>query len=451
VAAQPGRAGGPRLRPPRVVCEGDSLPFVLTWHPSHLPAPRDVDPYEALASTERYWTDWARQCTYSGRYRDAVVRSLATLKALTYEPTGGIVAAATTSLPEAIGGVRNWDYRFCWLRDATMTLEALLRSGYRDEAKAWRSWLMRAVAGSPEDLQIMYGVAGERRLEEYELDWLPGYEGSRPVRVGNSAAKQLQLDVYGEVADSLFLAVGSGIQPERHAWSLQSAMMGFVEQHWSDPDEGLWEVRGPRRHFVHSKVMTWVAVDRAVRMIESFDRRGPLDQWRALRDEIHREVCAKGFDAERGTFTQSYGSRELDAALLLIPRVGFLPPSDPRVVGTIEAVQRELTTDGFVERYATGEEQGVDGLPGQEGAFLACSFWMAGALQQIGRTDEARELFERLLDLRNDVGLLAEEYDPRLKRLVGNFPQAFSHVPLVLTAYDLEGHDGLRGGGRQTT
>jgi GH15 family glucan-1,4-alpha-glucosidase len=305
---------------------------------------------------------------------------------------------------------------------------------------------MRAVAGSPEDLQIMYGVAGERRLEEYELDWLPGYEGSRPVRAGNSAAKQLQLDVYGEVADSLFLAVNSGIQQERHAWSLQNSMMGFVEQHWSDPDEGLWEVRGPRRHFVHSKVMTWVAVDRAVRMVENFDRRGPVDRWRALRDEIHREVCAKGFDAERGTFTQSYGSRELDAALLLIPRVGFLPATDPRVVGTIEAVQRELTTDGFVERYATGDgDHTVDGLTGREGAFLACSFWLAGALQQIGRAEEARELFERLLDLRNDVGLLAEEYDPRLKRQVGNFPQAFSHVPLVLTAYDLEGHDGLRG------
>ncbi|GLY91669.1 glycoside hydrolase family 15 protein [Actinoallomurus iriomotensis] len=429
-----------------VVCEGDSLPFVFTWHPSHLPAPRDVDPYEALAGTERFWTEWAAQCTYSGPYRDAVVRSLATLKALTYEPTGGIVAAATTSLPEAVGGVRNWDYRFCWLRDATMTLEALLRSGYRDEAKAWRSWLMRAVAGSAEDLQIMYGVAGERRLEEYELDWLAGYENSRPVRVGNSAAKQLQLDVYGEVADSLFLALNSGIQQERHAWSLQSSMMGFVERHWSDPDEGLWEVRGPRRHFVHSKVMTWVAVDRAVRMVENFDRRGPVERWRALRDEIHREVCAKGFDAERGTFTQSYGSRELDAALLLIPRVGFLPPNDPRVIGTVEAVQRELTSDGFVQRYATGDdEHGVDGLPGREGAFLACSFWLAGALQQIGRAKEARDLFERLLDLRNDVGLLAEEYDPRLKRQVGNFPQAFSHVPLVLTAYDLDGHDGLRG------
>ncbi|GAA0370146.1 glycoside hydrolase family 15 protein [Actinoallomurus spadix] len=428
-----------------VVCEGDSLPFVCTWHPSHLPTPRDVDPYDALDGTERFWTGWARQCTYDGRYRDAVVRSLATLKAMTYEPTGGIVAAATTSLPEDVGGVRNWDYRFCWLRDATMTLEALLRSGYRDEAKAWRAWLMRAVAGTPQDLQIMYGVAGERRLAEYELPWLPGYEDSRPVRVGNSASTQLQLDVFGEVADSLYLALNTGIQPERHAWSLQRALTEFLEGHWNDPDEGLWEVRGPRRHFVHSKVMTWVAVDRAVRMIETFDRQGPLDKWRALRDEIHREVCAKGFDSDRGTFTQSYGSKELDAALLLIPRVGFLPPDDPRVVGTVEAIQRELTVDGFVQRYETGEQdQGVDGLPGREGAFLACSFWLAGALRQIGRAGEARELFERLLDLRNDVGLLAEEYDPRLRRQVGNFPQAFSHVPLVLTAYDLDGHDGVR-------
>jgi GH15 family glucan-1,4-alpha-glucosidase len=425
-----------------VVAEGDSLPFVLTWHPSHLPAPRDVDPYDALADTERFWIDWAGRCTYQGRYRDAVVRSLVTLKALTYDPTGGIVAAPTTSLPETIGGVRNWDYRYCWLRDATMTLEALLRSGYRDEAAAWRAWLMRAVAGSPGDLQIMYGVAGERRLEEYELDWLPGYEGSRPVRVGNSAAKQLQLDVYGEVSDSLYLALNSGIQPERHAWSLQSALTGFLERHWSDPDEGLWEVRGPRRHFVHSKVMAWVAVDRAVKMIERFDREGPADKWRALRDEIHAEVCAKGFDPDRGTFTQSYGSRELDAALLLIPRVGFLPADDPRVVGTVEAIQRELTRDGFVERYQTGEDGGVDGLPGREGAFLACSFWLAIALRQIGRVDDARELFERLLDLRNDVGLLAEEYDPRLKRQVGNVPQAFSHVPLVLAAYELDDHNG---------
>jgi GH15 family glucan-1,4-alpha-glucosidase len=423
------------------VCAGDSLPFVMTWHPSHLPAPKCVEPYEALAGTEKFWTDWAAQCTYNGPYRDVVIRSLATLKALTFEPTGGIIAAATTSLPEAVGGERNWDYRYCWLRDSTLTLEALLRSGYREEATAWRAWLMRAVAGSPDDLQIMYGVAGERRLEEYEVDWLPGYENSLPVRVGNSAAKQLQLDVYGEVSDSLFLALDNGIQPERHAWSLQKGMVTFLEDHWRDPDEGLWEVRGPRRHFVHSKVMAWVALDRAVKMVEKYDRPGPLEQWKALRDEIHAEVCEKGFNTERNTFTQSYESTELDAALLLIPRVGFLPPDDPRVIGTVEAIQRDLTTDGFVARYETGTGADVDGLKGQEGAFLACSFWLADALHMIGRTDEAREMFERLISLRNDVGLLAEEYDPRLKRQVGNFPQAFSHVPLVLTAYDLDSHD----------
>jgi GH15 family glucan-1,4-alpha-glucosidase len=424
------------------VCAGDTLPFVLTWNASHLPKPNEVDPMAALEETEQYWTDWARQCSYNGTYREPVMRSLATLKALTFEPTGGIVAAATTSLPEDVGGVRNWDYRYCWLRDATLTLEALLRSGYRDEAKAWRGWLMRAVAGSAEDIQIMYGVAGERRLEEFELDWLSGYAGSRPVRVGNSAAKQLQLDVYGEVSDSLYLALDRGIQPERHAWSLQRGMVDFLDQHWRDPDEGLWEIRGPRRHFVHSKVMAWVAFDRAVRMVEKYDRPGEADKWRATRDEIHAEVCAKGFDADKNSFVQSYEGTELDASLLLIPRVGFLPASDPRVVGTVEAIQRELTEDGFVARYQTGPSDGVDGLPGHEGAFLACSFWMADALHMVGRTGEGRELFEHLLSLRNDVGLLAEEYDPRLKRQVGNFPQAFSHVPLVLTAYDLDSHDG---------
>ncbi|MCW2885556.1 MAG: hypothetical protein QOE54_1666 [Streptosporangiaceae bacterium] len=424
------------------VAAGQQFPFVLTWHPSHLPPPEPVDPMLALVETEHLWLEWVGSFTYDGRWRDAVIRSLITLKALTYAPTGGIVAAPTTSLPEAIGGIRNWDYRYCWLRDATMTLEALLRSGYTEEAEAWRQWLLRAVAGSPDDIQIMYGVAGERRLAEWEVDWLPGYHDSKPVRVGNGAFGQLQLDVPGEVMDSMYLSLRAGLQPARHAWAMMTALLKYLEPRWSQPDEGLWEVRGASRHFVHSKVMCWVAFDRGVRMVEEFGRPGPVDHWRRIRDQIHREVCEKGYDPVRMTFTQSYGSAEVDASLLLIPQVGFLPPEDPRVIGTVETVRRELGENGFIKRYPTGQGMAADGLVGEEGAFLACSFWMADALRLIGRKEDAVAMFEKLLSLRNDVGLLAEEYDPRLRRQVGNFPQAFSHVPLIRTAYDLDGHDG---------
>ncbi|MDQ3430771.1 MAG: glycoside hydrolase family 15 protein [Actinomycetota bacterium] len=418
---------------------GEEVSFVLTWHPSHLPPPRPVDAPRELENTEALWRDWLGCCSYEGPWRDAVQRSLITLKALTYQPTGGVVAAATTSLPEDLGGVRNWDYRYCWLRDATLLLQALLRCGFTDEAHEWREWLVRAVAGDPADLQIMYGVAGERRLLEYELPWLAGYESSKPVRVGNAAVEQLQLDVYGEVLDALSLARRSGLDSYAPAWAVQRQLMNYLEGHWREPDEGIWEVRGPRRHFTHSKVMCWVACDRAVRVVEQSGLTGPLGRWRALREEIHRDICEHGYDADLGSFTQYYGGRELDAALLLIPQVGFLPASDPRVRGTVDAVQRELQVDGFVLRYPTPEDTTVDGLPGGEGAFLACSFWLADALHMLGRTGEARELFERLLDLRNDVGLLAEEYDPRYQRQVGNFPQAFSHVGLVNTAYNLGG------------
>ena len=418
---------------------GDRIALTISWQPSHKPAPPHAEPKEALAATEAFWEEWVSHCTYHGPYREAVVRSLITLKALTYAPTGGIVAAPTTSLPEAIGGSRNWDYRFTWLRDAAMTLSALLRTGYREEARAWREWLLRAVAGDPENLQIMYGIAGERELGETELDWLPGYENSRPVRIGNGAAGQLQLDVYGEVTEALYLAHMTGLARNDHANLLLLKLISYLEKHWDEPDEGIWEVRGPRRHFVHSKVMAWVAVDRAVKLIESGEVDGPLEHWRELRDEIHRTVCERGYDQQRNTFTQSYGSQELDASLLLIPQMGFLPPDDKRVIGTVEAIQRELSTpDGFILRYPTaGDEAGVDGLVGDEGAFLACSFWLADDLAMIGRVDEARRLFERLLALRNDLGLLAEEWDPRLQRQVGNFPQAFSHVPMVDTALRL--------------
>ncbi|OKK08599.1 glucoamylase [Streptomyces sp. CB03234] len=416
---------------------GEKVAFVLTWHPSHRPRPPLIDPHEALEHTLEDWKSWAAQCTYEGPYREAVLRSLITLKALTYAPTGGIAAAPTTSLPEDIGGVRNWDYRYCWLRDSTLTLGALLSAGYLDEAAAWRDWLLRAVAGDPADLQIMYGLAGERRLPETELPWLRGYAGSAPVRTGNAAVRQLQLDVYGEVIDSLYLAREAGLAAQSHAWNLQLSLLGFLESTWRQPDEGLWEVRGPRRHFVHSKVMAWVAADRAVRTLEKDPSlRGDAGRWRAMRDEVHREVCEKGYDPERNTFTQSYGSRELDAATLLIPRVGFLPPDDPRVVGTVDAVWAELNHNGFIRRYST-EGVSVDGLPGDEGTFLVCSFWMADALRMTGRTKEARELFERLLALRNDVGLLAEEYDAAARRHLGNFPQAFSHIGLVGTALAL--------------
>ncbi|MGH8775543.1 MAG: glycoside hydrolase family 15 protein [Jiangellaceae bacterium] len=413
---------------------GDQATFVLTWHPSHLPPPEPADPRLSLVATERFWTDWASRCVYNGPYREEVLRSLLTLKALTYAPTGGIVAAPTTSLPENLGGVRNWDYRYCWLRDSAFTLDALIRSGYVDEARAWRDWLLRAIGGNPDDLQIMYGVAGERRLIEYDLDWLPGYERSRPVRVGNAAAEQFQIDVYGEVIDTLSRARAHGLPLERHAWALQEHLVRHLEQCWIEPDEGIWEIRGERRHFVHSKVMAWVAADRIVKAVqEEGFRSHDLDRWRALRATIHAEVCAKGFDAERNTFTQNYGLPHLDASLLQIPIVGFLPPEDPRVVGTVDAVMAELSTDsGLVLRYRTDHD--IDGLPGDEGAFLACSFWLVEALYLTGRHDRARELFEHLLSLRNDLGLLAEEYDPRIDRMVGNFPQALSHIPLVTAA-----------------
>jgi GH15 family glucan-1,4-alpha-glucosidase len=434
------------------VAAGDSVPFVLTYLPSHHGEPAPLDPFVALERTRKFWDDWASRCTYDGPYHDAVIRSLITLKALTYQPTGGIVAAATTSLPEDIGGVRNWDYRYCWLRDATITLEALLRTGYTDEARAWRLWLGRAIAGSPEHIQIMYGVAGERRLAEWEADWLPGYEGSAPVRIGNAAAGQLQLDVYGEVIDALQLSCKSGLHDDQHTWSLQRSLLGFLEEHWQEPDEGLWEVRGPRRHFVHSKVMAWVAFDRAAGYAEQAGQTELAARWRGTRDKIKAEVCAKGYNAERGAFTQYYGATELDASVLLISDVGFLDPDDPRIVSTMRVLQRDLMRDGLLRRYELppGGTSAVDGLAGSEGAFLACSFWLANALELSGRHEESIELFERLLALRNDVGLLSEEYDPRYGRLVGNMPQAFSHVPLVQTALNLSGHaeEHRRGVGR---
>jgi GH15 family glucan-1,4-alpha-glucosidase len=425
------------------VTAGQRIPFALTWVESHHGQPEACDAEEVLEQTTRYWAGWVSRCTYRGRYRDAVIRSLITLKALTYEPTGGIVAAATTSLPEDIGGTRNWDYRYCWLRDATITLEALLRTGYTDEARAWRQWLCRAIAGDPADVQIMYGVAGERRLAEWEADWLPGYEDSVPVRIGNAAVNQRQLDVYGEVVDALSLARRSGIPVDRHAWSLQRALLDFLDKHWSEPDEGLWEVRGPRRHFVHSKVMAWVAFDRAAEAAAD-GLPGPAARWRQLRDQIHREITRQGYNRERGAFTQYYGADTLDASVLLMVDVGFLPPDDPRLVSTVDAIARELTTGGLARRYqlsADGRSE-VDGLPGSEGAFLACSFWLADALHTTGRGDEAVEMFERLLGLRNDLGLLSEEYDPRYSRLVGNTPQAFSHMPLIQTALNLDNHAG---------
>ncbi|WP_329624199.1 glycoside hydrolase family 15 protein [Streptomyces sp. NBC_01255] len=423
------------------VAAGEKVAFVLTWHPSHEPRPDLVDPFEALEHSLEDWREWSARCTYQGPYREAVLRSLITLKALTYAPTGGIVAAPTTSLPEELGGVRNWDYRACWLRDSSLTLGALLAAGYVEEAAAWRDWLLRSVAGDPADLQIMYGPGGERRLPEATLPWLRGYADSAPVRTGNAAVEQFQLDVYGEVMDSLYRAREAGIPPKRHAWNLQLSLLGFLESTWRNPDEGLWEVRGPRRHFTHSKVMAWVAADRAVRTLEA-DPSLPGDpaRWRAMRDEIHAEVCAKAYDPDRNTFTQSYGSPELDAATLLIPQVGFLPPDDPRVVGTVDAVRAELLHGGFLRRYSV-DSGAVDGLPGREGTFLVCSFWLADALRMTGRTEEARRLFDRLVALRNDVGLLAEEYDPVARRQLGNFPQAFSHIGLVGTALALARED----------
>ncbi|MFN2555740.1 MAG: glycoside hydrolase family 15 protein [Nitriliruptorales bacterium] len=414
------------------ISEGQRVPFVLTWHASHQPAPPPIDGLAAVTATTQWWQAWSRRITYQGEWREEVERSLITLKALTYAPTGGIVAAPTTSLPEALGGRRNWDYRYSWLRDATFTLYALVHAGFLEEAIAWRDWLLRAVAGDPSQLQILYGLAGERRLPELEVPWLPGYEDSRPVRVGNDATAQLQLDVYGEVLDALFYARRAGMEPQEQAWELQRVLLDYLESMWDEPDHGIWEVRGPRRPFTHSRVMAWVAFDRAVKTVEQLGLEGPARRWRALRDEIHREVMRKGYDAERNTFTQYYGSRELDASLLLIPQVGFLSPSHARVRGTVEAIERELSEGPFVRRYRS--EDSEDGLPPGEGAFLLCSFWFVDALAMTGRLGRARHLFERLLAVRNDVGLLAEEYDPSSRRQLGNFPQAFSHVGLVNSA-----------------
>ena len=414
---------------------GQSVPFVLSYRPSHERPSARLDVEAALADTLAFWKDWARKCSFEGPWRDAVVRSLVTLKGLIYTPTGGIIAAPTTSLPEEMGGVRNWDYRYCWLRDATFTLLSLMNAGYYDEADAWRDWLIRALAGDPAQVQIMYGVAGERRLREWEAGWLPGYQNSRPVRIGNAASSQLQLDIFGEIADALHHARREGLAPSTTGWAIQRALTAHLETIWTEPDEGIWEVRGPRQHFTHSKVMAWVALDRAVKAIETHGLHGPLERWRQLRQRIHAEVCDRGFNTRRGSFVQAYGSDLLDASLLLIPLVGFLPPSDPRVQGTVAAIGKDLRVDGLIRRYHTDEC--IDGLPAGEGAFLACSFWYVDNLALAGRRDEAREWFEHLLSLRNDLGLLAEEYDPRNKRQLGNFPQAFSHVALVDSAYNL--------------
>lgn len=417
------------------VGRGESIPFVFTWHPSHLSPPRAINAPRQLAATVRWWKAWSAHCSYRGKHQALVERSLLVLKALQYRPTGGIVAAPTTSLPEFIGGVRNWDYRYCWLRDATFTLYALQISGYASEAQRWQQWLLRAVAGKPSDLQIMYGVAGERLLPETELAWLPGYEGSRPVRVGNAANSQFQLDVYGEIMDAIHVSSADSARLSDDVAALQREIIAFVQQAWTRPDDGLWEVRGPRRHFTHSKVMAWVAMDRAIRSAERFRLPCPLDEWRKLRRQIHLEVCDSGFDTEKNSFVQYFGGTDLDASLLMIPLVGFLPPGDPRVVGTIDAVQRELSEHGLLRRYTV--RNGVDGLTGDDGAFLICSFWLADNLQLIGRKAEARKLFEHLASLTNDVGLLSEEYDPVAKRMLGNFPQALSHVGLVNTAHNL--------------
>jgi GH15 family glucan-1,4-alpha-glucosidase len=419
------------------VAEGQSLPFVLSYGRSHRPVPAAIDPQQALDATESFWRDWSARCQYRGRWRDAVMRSLLTLKALTFRDTGGIVAAPTTSLPEQIGGNRNWDYRFCWLRDATLTLLALMQAGYYDEAHAWRDWLHRSVAGSPDQLQIMYGIGGERRLTEVRLPWLPGYAGSQPVRVGNAASDQLQLDVYGEVMNALHHARDAGLAAVPSAWSLQLKLVEHLEKIWMNPDEGIWEVRGGRRQFTFSKVMAWVAIERVVRDAETYGLEAPVERWRTLCNEMHATICREGFNEKKQAFTQSFGDDELDASLLMMPVVGFLPPDDPRIRGTIAAIERELLADGFVMRYRT--ESNVDGLPPGEGAFLPCSFWLADNYAMQGRMKEATALFERLLTLRNDVGLLAEEYDPIAQRQLGNFPQAFSHLALLGTAFYLSG------------
>jgi glucoamylase len=417
------------------VGEGETVPFVLSYGRSYRAVPPALDPGEAVRTTEGFWRDWSRRCLYDGPWREAVMRSLLTLKALTSSLSGGIVAAPTTSLPEQLGGSRNWDYRFCWLRDATLTLLGLMHAGYYDEAQAWRDWLHRAIAGSPEQLQILYGILGDRRLEEVTLPRLPGYGGAQPVRVGNAASEQLQIDVYGEVMDALHHAREGGLAAAPSAWDMQQKLIEHLEEIWSRPDEGIWEVRGGRRHFTFSKVMAWVAFDRAIRDAEKFGLEAPLERWRKLRQEIHDTVCRQGFDREKQCFTQYFGSTELDGSLLMMPIVGFLPPEDPRIRGTVAAIERELMSDGLVLRYRS--ESNVDGLPPGEGVFLPCSFWLADNYVLQNRMEEAEALFKRLLALSNDVGLLAEEYDPKDKRLIGNFPQAFSHVALIGTAFNL--------------
>ncbi len=441
------RIEGSRVSALLTVKKGDRLPLGLIWYPSHEEAPEPIDPERALADTESFWKGWIGRCTYEGRFRDLVVRSLLTLKAMTYAPTGGIVAAPTTSLPESLGGVRNWDYRYCWLRDASLTLDALMVGGYLDEARAFRDWLLRAIAGDPADVQIMYDIAGARRLTEFELDWLPGYEGSKPVRIGNAASGQFQLDVFGEVLSCIYSGRRMGLAGRAEAWGTTQAVLEYIERVWQHPDDGIWEVRGGRRHFTHSKVMAWVALDRATRAVEELGMgddhgRRMLPHLAALRERIHGEVCERGFNQRVGAFTQSYGSDQMDASVLVIPTYGFLPARDPRMLGTVAAVEKTLLRDGFVLRYQP-QESG-DGLPGTEGAFLACSFWLADNYALAGRIDEAEALFERLVGLRNHLGLLSEEYDPQLRRQIGNFPQAFSHLALISTARTL---DAVRQGG----
>ena len=425
------------------VREGERVPFVLTWHPSNLSPPKQVDAEIALRQALDYWHGWASECRYDGEWSDAVMRSVITLKALIYEPTGGVVAAATTSLPEALGGERNWDYRYCWLRDASMMLQGMVYDGHFDEARAWREWLLRAIGGDPTKLRIMYGLSGERRLAEQELDHLSGYAGSKPVRIGNAASDQRQLDVYGEILDALHLDRASGLSAEDDAWSMQLGLLGYLESIWQEPDKGLWEMRGDPQHYVHSKVMAWAGFDRAVRAVEHFGLDGPVEHWREIRDQIHAEVCDKGFDEKRNTFTQYYGSKALDAATLLLPQVGFLPGDDPRIRGTIDAVQKDLLVDGFLRRYDNDETN--DGFDSEEASFVVCTIWLADTLHLAGREDEAREVFERVLSIRNDVGLLAEEYDTKKRRQLGNVPQAYSHVGLVNTARALSRHGAAAG------
>ncbi len=419
---------------------GDELSFSLNWSLSYRPPPPPLDIAEAVAGAKSIWSEWAATFEPPHEWGEATLRSLLTLKALTHWESGGIVAAGTTSLPEKLGGSRNWDYRYCWLRDATFTLYALIGAGFLDEAKAWREWLVRAVGGAPDSLQTMYSVVGDRRIDEHVIDWLPGYEGSKPVRVGNAAVKQLQLDLYGEVLDALYVGREAGLAPDEASWSLECALLDHLEKIWREPDEGIWEVRGGPRHFTHSKVMCWVAFDRGVRSVEKLGMSGPIDRWRKIRDAIHRDVCERGFDPAQNAFVQSYGSTALDAAALLIPMVGFLPADDPRVKGTVAAIERKLIREGFVIRYDTGTK--ADGLPPGEGVFMACSLWLADNYILLGRRREARELFERVLAVRNDVGLLAEEYDPIEKRQLGNFPQAFSHLALINTAHNLASAEG---------